>query len=733
MKKLTFLFFPILVFAQQNDSTVTVEIKDVIINAIKASDRDPHTQTILDKKKLNERASGKDLPMLLELQPNVVTTSDAGTGIGYTGMRVRGSDISRINVTVNGVPVNDPESQQVYFVNTPDLSSSVNSIQLQRGVGSSSNGSGAFGASLNMQTNDFSRKAYGNFSTYYGSFNSWKHTVQGGSGLIKNRFFIEGRLSRISSDGYIDRASADLWSYYLHAGLVFKKTKIQFVHFSGFEKTYQAWYGVAQDSLKTNRTYNVAGTDFGAKSPPWGNQIDNYRQHYFQLFANHTFDRNWSLNFAAFTTLGKGYFEEFKADQRLSKYQLQSETVNRTDLVRRRWLDNVYYGALYGVGYENKNLDVKFGGMAAEYRGDHFGRVIWCNDCDNLNTTNNYYFSIGHKRDINFYAKANYLIKNKLAIYADLQYRFVQHIIKGSNNDLVDFDVNNQWHFFNPKAGLKYFINSENKIYASVAIANREPTRDDQIDNIFGAIKPETLYDAELGYQFGKRKIKFELNYFFMYYVNQLLLTGRLNDVGNPIKVNTPRSFRTGPELAVNSILWESKNDKRVLIGVEGNLSYSLNRILNFEERVPTYDGDYNLIDSLYLSNQFSSTTISFSPSWVAGGALYSEPIKDLSVKFYVKYVSRQYLDNTASKERSLNPYCFGDIQIAYGFKFNNQKSIRFILNLYNIWNQSFESNGYTFRERYLNEDGVVSDAFSYKYFYPQARFHMNGGIELNF
>ncbi len=733
MKKIIFLFYFPAILAQQKDSTATVEIKEVIINAIKASDRDPHTQTILTKSQLNERASGKDLPMLLELQPNVVTTSDAGTGVGYTSMRVRGSDISRINVTINGVPVNDAESQTTYFVDMPDLSSSVNSIQLQRGVGSSSNGSGAFGASVNMQTNGFSPKAYGQFSTYYGLFNTWKHTLQGGSGLIKNRFFIEGRLSRVSSDGYIERGASNLWSYYVHTGLVFKKTKIQFVHFSGFEKTYQAWYGVPEDSLKTNRRFNIAGTDYGANPLPWSNQIDNYRQHYMQLFVNQNLNQNWNINFAGFATHGKGYYEEYKADRKLLNYDLQTNSLTRSDLIRRRWLDNVYYGGIFGLGCEKNGLDLKLGGMLAEYRGKHFGNVIWCRDCESLDKDNRYYAATGLKQDFNVYIKANYLVKKKLALYADLQYRYVRHQITGRNNDLISFDINNTWHFFNPKAGLKYFISPSHRVSASFAIANREPSRDEQIDNKVNGIKPETLYDVELGYQLNKQRIKFEANYFFMYYKNQLLLTGKLNDVGNPIKINTPQSYRTGIELAVNIALWQSKKDKRTLLGVEGNVAYSLNRILNFEDKTPTYDADYNLIDSLYLITNHKATTISFSPSWVSGVSIYTEPIKNLSFKFFVKYVSRQYLDNTAAKERSLNPYCHGDLQLAYRLVFLKNKSARFVLNCYNIWNQKYESNGYTYRERYLNDDGSASQACNYNYFYPQALFHLNGGVEINF
>lgn len=732
MYVLCFMFLPIELLAQQ-DSTSKVVFQDVIVNAVKATDKDPHTQTSLNKTQLNERNTGRDLPYLLDQQPNVIVTSDAGAGTGYTGMRIRGSDLSRINVTINGIPMNDAESQQVYFVDMPDLASSANAVQVQRGVGSSTNGGGAFGASVNMQTNGFSPVAYGRFATNYGSFNTWKHTLEGGSGLIKNKFFIEGRLSKISSDGYIDRAKSDLWSYYIHTGLLLNKTKVQLIHFSGFEKTYQAWNGVPEDLLKTNPRFNSAGTDYGANPVPWSNQIDNYRQHYVQLFLNQSLSRHWSLNLAGFATIGKGYYEEYKVDQKLTKYQLTSATATRADVIRRRWLDNIYYGGLFGVGYENKKADVKFGGMFSQYQGKHYGTVVWCRECETVNASNRYYYSTGLKRDINLFAKVNYSPVKTLMLYADVQYRFVQHNIRGNNNDLVDFDIKNSWHFFNPKAGLKVFIDAKNQMYVSFAMANKEPSRDEQIDNQSSPLKPETLYDGELGYQYKQERFSLQANGYFMYYKNQLLLSGKLNDVGNPIKINTPKSFRAGVEVAANAVLWVAKKDKRALLSAGLNLSYSVNRIINFQEKVPTYDADYNLIDTAYMVNNYKTTTIAFSPSIVGGFTLASEPIRNLQIKLLLKYISRQYLDNTQSAERSIKPYAYGDITLSYLYPIKNQKSVRFNFSIYNFWNQKYVSNGYTYRERYIATDGSVSDPAHYNYYYPQAGIHCTGGIDINF
>ena len=737
MKRFLFLIFLTAFFGTngytQDSTTNLIEFKDVIINAVKATDKDPFTKVDITKVDIAQRNQGKDLPLLLDNQASLITTSDAGAGVGYSSMRIRGSDQTRINITINGIPVNDAESQQVYFVNTPDLASSANGIQVQRGVGASTNGGGAFGASVNIQNSDFSKKAFGFFNTQYGSFNTWKHTIKGGSGLIKNRFLIEGQLSKISSAGYVDRAASDLWSYHVKAALLFKKTKIQLVHFGGYEKTYQAWYGLSQDSLATNRTFNIAGTDYGARPIAYFNQIDNYRQHYLQAFLTHQINRNWAVNIAAFSTFGKGYYEEFKANQRLAKYELSALTATRGDIVRRRWLDNVFFGGLWGVGYENKMWDVKIGGMAAQYFGNHFGTVVSCSSCETIDTKNKYYYSKGKKTDVNVYAKANYTLMSKIILSADLQYRYVGYSTAGNNNDLEVFDLQKKWHFFNPKIGIKAFVNHQNSLYLSAAIANREPARDELIDNRTDGIKPEQLYNVELGHTFKNTWIEINTNYYLMYYRNQLLLTGRLNDVGNAIKINTARSYRTGLELAVKATALRSKDKQRVVLDFSANAAFSVNRILNFEDRVPTYDEDYNLLENDYQVTYFKSTTIAFSPSWITSVSLHSSPFKNFDATVYIKYVSRQYLDNTQAKSRSIHPYAYGDIQLSYSILLAKNRSIDLLLNINNFWNARYENNGFTYRERYADGTGGFTDAMSYNSYYPQAGIHANGGVNIKF
>jgi iron complex outermembrane receptor protein len=729
--KITFFLFLASSLSAQDSSNV-IQYRDVIISAIKAGNKDPFTQTTINADVIEKKNTGKDIPFILESQPAIVTTSDAGAGVGYSGMRIRGSDQTRINVTINGVPVNDAESQQVYFVNMPDLASSASAIQVQRGVGTSTNGAASFGASVNIQTNEIAKRSFGILQTTIGSFNTRKHTLKAGSGLIKNRFFIEGQLSKINSDGFIQRASSDLWSYHLKAGLVFKNTRLQFIHFGGYEKTYQAWYGVPKDSLQTNRRFNIAGTDFFQRNPAWHNQIDNYQQHYNQLFLTHYFNPYLTVDLVLFTTLGKGYYEEFKVDQRLSRYSTGDTPSQRGDIVRRRWLDNIFYGGVWGVGYAKRNIDLKFGGMLARYTGDHFGRLVSCSSCSSFDKDKNYYFSRGNKNDFSFYSKINYSLSKKVYVYADLQYRYVSFDTKGNNNDLLDFDIKNQWHFFNPKVGLKAFINDRNSIYASFALANREPARDEMIDNN-NAIKPERMYNAELGYGFSSKRVRLNTNAYLMYYTNQLILTGKLNDVGNPVKVNTPNSFRSGLEIMLEWDAWVSKKGDRKLLAFSANGAYSFNKILNYTERVPTYDADYNLLADQYLETRYIMTNIAFSPSWVGGISASSELYKNLSLSVFIKSVSRQFLDNTSNKERSINPYIFGDIRLAYLLPLPKLKSITFSLDVFNFWNTNFENNGYSFRERYDDGAGGFTAPIDYIYYYPQAGTHFSGGITINF
>ena len=553
------LLFANISFAQ-TDSVKKVTTPEVIITGNRAGANDPTTFQNISKQDLQKNNLGQDLPYMLDLTPSMVTTSDGGTGIGYTGMRIRGTDATRINVTINGVPINDPDDQGVYWVDMPDIASSVENVQIQRGVGTSTNGSGAFGGSVNIRTDAFSQKAFGEITTSVGSFNTRKHTLKASSGLIKNIFFIEARGSYVVSDGYVDRASSNLWSYFVQAGIIKNKTLLRFVHFNGHEKTYQAWNGVLQDSLSTNRRFNISGTDYLQTNIPWYNQVDIYGQQYFQLILTQGLKHNWNMIAVAFATLGGGYYEEYKVNDALSNYNITNAPFTNADLLRHLWLKNVYSGGLFSFNYDNKkNLDASIGGMFANFSGKYFGNVVWIRGFTNFDPNTNYYFSKFHKNDANVYAKVNYSPVKILSLFADLQYRFVEMGSHGDDDFQSPVDFSHIYHFFNPKGGISIKIGKAGRFYASYALAHREPARDDVIQNLaIGAPKPEKLHDIEAGIDINNDMVKapkvwvnfpIHLNAYYMYYIDQLVLTGKLNDVGNPIRVNVPHSYRTGAEL----------------------------------------------------------------------------------------------------------------------------------------------------------------------------------------
>ncbi|MFN8310724.1 MAG: TonB-dependent receptor plug domain-containing protein [Chitinophagales bacterium] len=711
---------------------------EAVVIATRAGGNSPTTFQLIGLKELKRNNLGQDLPYLLDETPALVTTSDAGTGVGYTGIRIRGTDASRINVTINDVPINDAESQQMYWVDMPDMASSAGNLQIQRGVGTSTNGSGAFGASVNVATRGFSNQAFGEWQSSFGSFSTQKHTVQAGTGRFGKYFFIEGRGSFLQSKGYVDRASATLWSYLITAGFSKGGTLIRFIHFNGHERTYQAWYGTPEDSLGTNRRFNVAGTDYGATTVPWNNQVDDYGQKYFQLVISQQW-RNFYFKATPFATLGKGYYEEFKGDQRLSKYRIDS--TGRSDLIRRRWLDNIFYGAVFSMQYEKpKKFQVTFGGMAARYDGKHYGTAIWARNHE-VNIATHYYDSRSHKTDVNFYLKGSYLPLKWLSLFADLQYRFVEHTMKGNDNSARVFDLQPRYHFFNPKAGFSLILSDGSRFYASYAMANREPSRDDFIENLNTSLpKPERLQDAEFGFIWnsktvGKRigvSFPMQINGYYMRYTNQLVVTGELNDVGNPIRVNVPKSFRAGAEWS-GKIIFSQKAKGHNFLQFNYNLAFNYSRILNYEEVIPAYDENYEPVPSAAKHQLYTNTAIAFSPQWVGGFGPEAYFLTHFSVGWNFKFVSRQFLDNTESDERSLKPYWYSNIRLNYAYPFGKNREVQFTVLLNNIFNRLYESNGYTYREIYQAADGSVSGPFHYNNYYPQAGFNFLAGIDLKF
>lgn len=732
---------------QKTDSARLQNMEAVYVTATRAGENTPTAYTNVTREALQKNNLGPDLPVLLDNTPSVVYTTDAGAGIGYTGIRIRGSDATRINVTLNGIPVNDAESQQVYWVNTPDIVNSTSGIQIQRGVGSSTNGSSAFGGQISLQSTAVAEKAYGEAGVALGSFNTFKGNIRGGTGKLKCGFFADASGSWIRSDGYIDRASSNLRSWFAQMGWAGNNTIIKALYFGGREKTYQAWYGVPQDSLVTNRTFNIAGTDFFAKNPPYENETDNYGQDYFQLHLTQRLPQNLQLNVALFATLGRGYYEQYKVAADIQNY-FDDYSSTETDLVRQRWLKNVFYGGTYSLTYSKKNIDVTVGGLVSQYRGSHFGRVVWNAAGLPIDRNRNYYLGNSLKTDINVYAKVNYVLFKKLNLYADVQYRFIDYSTKGDDNNNVVYDFAARWHFFNPKAGLLYKVKEAHHLYASYALGNREPNRDDVLDALV-APKPEMMHNVEAGYKFLHDKFPVSINYYLMHYKNQLVLTGRLNDVGNPVKANVPVSYRTGVELngsirILKKAIWGddcescAKAKEPYLLSINYSFTYCINKIKRFDEYIYTYDENYSRIDTLTQVISHRNTDISFSPNFIASLELVVTPVQGLELALTGKIVSRQFLDNTSNKNRMLKTFAYPNFRASYKLPLKREdKEIRFTVLLNNILNRSFESNGYTFSERYAYLDGnnqlQTTDPVTYNYFYPQAPFNFLAGMQVKF
>jgi iron complex outermembrane recepter protein len=682
----------------------------------------PITQQQLTQADIRKNNLGQDLPFLLNFTPSMVATSDAGAGVGYTAMRIRGSDASRINVTINGIAYNDSESQGTFLVNMPDLASSVGGIQIQRGVGSSTNGAGAFGASVHIQTASNSATPYAQINNSFGSFGTGKHTVMFGTGKIKDRFSIDGRLSKIYSNGFIDRAFSDLKSFYLSGNYNDGKNNLTFNIISGQERTYQAWNGVPEEELlKGNRTYNEL---------TYENEIDNYQQDHYQLLYKRNISSRLEFNGALHYTKGAGYYEQYKTDQKFADYGLEdlkiaSETITKTDLIRRRWLDNDFYGFTYNFLYKSGKylgaapvLDIHLGGAWNTYKGRHFGEVIWAKMMSNGQIRHRYYDNDAQKTDFNSFLKVNYQFLEGLFGFVDLQVRRVDYSFLGYGYDKNQVIQNVQQSanltFFNPKMGIRWQKN-QHDFYASYSIGNREPNRDDYTQSTpESRPKAETLHNWEVGYGVDLGTLDLAINYYLMSYENQLVLTGKLNDVGAYIRTNIPDSYRTGVELSgrwTPSEKWQ----------IEGNLTLSRNKIKQFTEYLDDYDaGDQKTV-------VYDNTDIAFSPNMIAGGEVSFTPIRNLKFSLLNKYVGNQFLDNTSSESRKLKAYYLNDLRFTYSTSWEWLRNLEFNVLLNNIFDVKYESNGYSY--------GYIAGGATVRanYYYPQAGRNFMIGMNLGF
>ncbi|WP_353084200.1 TonB-dependent receptor [Flavobacterium sp.] len=696
---LVIILFSCLTYSQEksNDSIKVKQLDEVLVSAVRATLKAPVSFSNLSNKDFQSRNLGQDIPILMNFMPSVVTTSDAGNGVGYTGIRVRGTDATRVNVTINGIPYNDSESNGTFFVNLPDFASSVESLQLQRGVGTSTNGAGAFGASLNMYTDSYSKNSSAEISNSVGSFNTIKNTVKFSTGLLNDNFEIAGRLSQINSDGYIDRASSNLNSHFLQATYVGKTTLIKALLFGGKEKTYQSWYGVDGETMNGDRTFNFAGmyTDAFGNTRFYDNQTDNYQQDHFQLHWNEKFSSKWNTNLALHYTKGKGYYEEYQNSQSFFDYGftpivVNGTTIDVTDLIRQKWLDNDFYGTTFSANYKDEKVDFILGGAYNQYKGKHFGEVIWARYASTSELGDKYYDNYGNKNDGNLFAKISYQLTPKLSLYGDLQFRQVQY----QANGVAAGEVHDTFNFFNPKAGITYNANSKNTVYFSFARANREPNRTDYEG---GTVRPEKLDDYELGWRFTDKKVQWNANIYYMAYQNQLILTGNLDAVGNPIRSNSEKSYRLGLEIDATITL-----SKQLSIRPNVTLSENKNVDLNVE------------------GVNYGNKNIAYAPNVVAGNIFIYQPNNKLQLSLMSKFVGDQYLNNIELNEAKLPNYFVNDLNVSYQiYPKTIFKSIVFTGLCNNILSKRYSSNGYMY------------DIFPY--YYPQAGRNFLVGMTLKF
>jgi iron complex outermembrane recepter protein len=686
----------------QSDQTIDVALNEastltdeVVVVATRANEKTPTTFSNINTLTIQKQNFGQDLPYILNWTPSVVTTSDAGAGVGYTGLRIRGSDASRVNVTINGIPYNDSESQGTYWVDIPDIASSTQSIQIQRGVGTSSNGAGAFGASVNVQTNSLRADPYAEVVTAAGSFNTQRYTVRAGTGLINNHWAFDGKASRITSDGYVERASSDLSSYYLSGGYYGKSTMTKAIVFGGSEKTYQSWYGVDSATLATNRRMNYAGAIYAANGSIvryYDNQVDDYKQDHYQLHLSQQIGKYWNANAALHYTYGRGYYEEYHQGESFSNLGLPNVTLKDTtltssDVVVRKWLDNKFYGVTYSFNYTKDKTNLVLGGAYNEYgQARHYGEIIWAQYADQIPIRYQYYQGTAQKNDFNAYAKWNYNLTENLNTFVDLQYRHINYKTSGIRDDQTSYDVNEKFDFFNPKFGLSYTLSERNVFYGSYAVANREPNRSDYVD---GDTKPksEHLENLEVGWRRNTAKYAFELNYYLMNYTDQLVLTGALNSVGSPIRANVGKSYRTGIEASA-------------LVRLSSRWSWNLNATWSVNKN---RDFVVEQNNALVAKN----TPIILSPGLIAGSQMTYSLFKNFQLTWLTKHVGKQYLDNTETERLTLAAYLINDLRLNYQILPKGMKEIELSFLVNNIFDVKYSSNGAVYG--------------SMAYYYPQA------------
>ncbi len=704
--------------------------QEVVVNATRADNRTPSTRTDVNREEIQSSNLGQDLPFLLTQTPNLITSSDAGAGIGYTWMNIRGSDNSRINVTINGIPVNDSESHGVWWVNMPDLATSTENIQIQRGVGTSTQGAASFGATISIQTLQLQEEAYAEVFSSAGSFNTLRNSVSFGTGLLGKGWVIDGRLSKINSDGYVDRSTSDLKSFYLSGGYYGNRTALRAIVFSGKESTYQAWYGVPGHLLETNRTYNPAGafTDSDGNKQFYDNETDNYQQDHYQLHLTHQLDPSWVANASLHYTYGRGYYEQYRQNQRFRNYGLPNVTIDetvfdRTDLIRQRWLENHFYGLTYSVNYNSfGRLQGVLGGGFNRYDGDHFGEVVWARLAKDFDKGYRYYDNEASKTDFNTFLKLNYELFDGFYVFGDLQYREIVYDFEGRgmvNEAVIPLDQRAVFNFWNPKTGFLYDITPAHNMYMFFGISNREPVRRDFTESSpESRPRHETMQNLELGYKFNTSQFFAAVNYYLMDYKDQLVLTGEINDVGGFTRTNIEESYRMGVEM-------EAAYRFSRFLEMSGNLSLSRNKIPEFTEYSDIYDENWNWT-GVYVAT-YENTDIAFSPSMVGSVMLKASPVKDATVSLTGKYVSEQYIDNTMNRDRMLDAYFVNDLRFSYTLNNSFFRELEFSFAIHNLFDVDYITNAWIYKG-ILGESELMALDDGY---FPQAGRHFLAGLRL--
>lgn len=707
---------------------------EVIVSAIRATAKTPVAYTNIGKNKLEERQVGDDLPYMLSLTPSAVSTSESGTGLGYTGLRIRGTDPTRINITANGVPLNDAESQGIYWANMPNFSSSVEEIQIQRGVGTSTNGAAAFGATINMRTNNYKANPSATVSSTAGSFNTFINNAEVATGLINNRFAFDARYSDLQSDGYVKRAFSDHHSLYLGGTMVGNHSLLKATIIHGKQQTGISWNGVTKEEMELDRRYNPAGryVDENGAVRFYDNETDNYTQTHYQLAYSHTIDQRFNLNTTLHYTYGEGFYENYKENRKYSKYGwdkvvIGGETIDRTDAIQQKWMENHFYGITFAGNYHHNNLNLSLGSGWNRYDGDHYGEVIWMRHMGTHEKGDRWYFNNGDKKDFNIFGKGNWQPVEKLNIMVDLQYRMIDYHITGEDDDNIMMDIDHQYHFFNPKAGLFFDVNPNHQFYASFGISNREPTRTNFKDakgDDKATPKSERLYDWEAGYHFTSNRFSANINLFYMNYKDQLIPTGEKSDVGYDIMTNVEKSYRTGVELVggvklTNWLSWDA------------NLTLSANKIKDFILQGAILDENWKET-GVWFKRELGTTDIAYSPNVVGSSMISIAPTKQFKIGFISKYVGKQYFDNTSHADRQLDAYFINNLQLDYHLFPQRMQRISFQLLVNNLFDVSYINNAYGGASFFENGHAAPVEK-SWANYYPQAGTNVMGKITLAF